>query len=249
MTLPPVLDIEVTGGLSSANLIAWMKTYLTTVKSLTGRTPIVYSYDSFIRSTLGNTTAFKGYPLWYARYTSVTPTSAMLPGGWLQWTMWQYTSTGTTPGIIGAGDVNRFNGTYASLVSFADGRKGGIAPPAAPTGVYSFDPIAGLGKTRVGGTHRHRRIAGAALSASRSTAARWRSRRTVRSSLSASQPVTTPTRSAPRTLRAPEIPATGTFTMPDVRADVGDAEHRADAQGDRAPDHLGRHVGRRRRCS
>ena len=81
------------------------------MKSLTGRTPIVYSYDSFIRSTLGNTTAFKGYPLWYARYTSVTPTSSMLPGGWQQWTMWQYTSTGTTPGIVGAGDVNRFNGT------------------------------------------------------------------------------------------------------------------------------------------
>jgi len=131
-TLPPVLDLEQTGGLSRADLIAWTQTFLSTIRTLSGRTPILYSYDSFIRSTMGNTTAFKNYPLWYARYTSVTPSVGMLPGGWQQWTMWQFTSTQTTPGIVGAGDVNIFNGNLTALREFADGRRSGVAPPSEP---------------------------------------------------------------------------------------------------------------------
>jgi len=131
-SFPPILDLEVTGGLSRSNLIAWTQQFLTTSRALTGRTPILYTYDSFVRNTMGNTKLFTSYPLWYARYSSIVPTSATLPGGWNQWTMWQYTSTETTNGIIGKGDVSRWNGTISALHIFADGRKTGYAPPSAP---------------------------------------------------------------------------------------------------------------------
>lgn len=130
--LPPVLDLECDGSgtscyngsrLSVSQLQQWTKTWLDTAKAMTGRVPIIYTYDSFWRNAMGDTRSFTSYPLWYARYTSTTPTAATLPGGWSRWTMWQYTSGGTTSGIPDTGDVNRFNGDAASLNALADGRK------------------------------------------------------------------------------------------------------------------------------
>lgn len=132
-TLPPVLDIEDTGGLSKADTIAWTKSFLTTVRSLTGRTPMVYSYDNFLRTSLGNSTEFKDYPLWYAKY-STTPPGA-LPGGWKTWTIWQHTSQGTVPGMKGDIDLNRFNGTKADLLRLADGTRAAPLTPGSPTGL------------------------------------------------------------------------------------------------------------------
>ena len=80
-TFPAVLDLETTGGLSKTDLIAWTQLFLDTTQALTGRKPILYSYDYFIRSTLGNTNQFSSYPLWYARYTTTVPTSSTVPGG------------------------------------------------------------------------------------------------------------------------------------------------------------------------
>jgi GH25 family lysozyme M1 (1,4-beta-N-acetylmuramidase) len=141
--LPPVLDLECDGGgspctygtdLTPSQLQQWTKLWLDTAQEMTGRVPIIYTYDSFWRNAMGNTTAFTKYPLWYARYTTTTPTAATLPGGWTRWTMWQYTSTGTTPGIPDTGDINRFNGDLASLRALADGSRalGVPGPVQAP---------------------------------------------------------------------------------------------------------------------
>ncbi|HCK78741.1 MAG TPA: hypothetical protein DHW34_01855 [Actinobacteria bacterium] len=130
--LPPALDLEITGGLSSGDLVAWAQTFLATVRSLSGRTPMLYTYHSFIIGPLGNTSALASYPLWYARYTTTVPTATTLPGGWRTWALWQYTSTESTNGITGAGDVNRFNGSLSTLQAFADGTASGYAPPTEP---------------------------------------------------------------------------------------------------------------------
>ena len=130
-TLPPVLDIESNDSLTVAQRIKWTKRFLNTVESLTGRTPMIYSYDNYLRTRLGNTTSLARYPLWYANYTSRVPTT--LPGGWNAWTIWQYTSTGSVPGIKGDVDINRFNGTLSSLRKLANGTKAAPLPPGAPT--------------------------------------------------------------------------------------------------------------------
>jgi GH25 family lysozyme M1 (1,4-beta-N-acetylmuramidase) len=132
--LPPILDLECSGTgtctygrtLSVNEMRQWTQLWLDTAESMTGRTPILYTYDSFWRNALGNSTAFTRYPFWYARYTTVTPTASMLPGGWSRWTFWQYTSTQSTPGLprTGAvGDVNRFNGSLDSLKALANGSR------------------------------------------------------------------------------------------------------------------------------
>src|SRR3954447_528480 len=128
-SLPPVLDLEVSGGLSPRRLIAWTHSWLTTVKRLTSRTPMIYSYPAFWAQRMAHTTAFRSYPLWGACYCS-RPTR--FNGAWAHWTFWQYSSWSRVRGIRGQVDMNRFNGTRAQLLALANH---GIttSPPPAPS--------------------------------------------------------------------------------------------------------------------
>jgi GH25 family lysozyme M1 (1,4-beta-N-acetylmuramidase) len=127
--LPPVLDLEATGGLGPSALRTWVSTWLTTVEDLTGRTPILYFSPSFWESNMGNSAAFTRYPLWVAHYT--TASAPRVPGGWSTWTFWQRTSSGRVSGISGNVDMNRFNGSTAQLAKLA-WTSGGTTAPAQP---------------------------------------------------------------------------------------------------------------------
>ena len=129
--LPPVLDLEVTGGLGPAALRSWVRSWLETTERLTGRTPILYFSPYFWIDHLGNATNFTHYPLWIAHYTSGQP---LVPGGWHTWTFWQRTSSGSVAGIGGHVDMNRFNGSSAQLAKIANSSGGGSGqPPSGPT--------------------------------------------------------------------------------------------------------------------
>lgn len=127
-TLPPVLDIETSNGLSPSALISWTNEFLTETKRLTGRTPIIYTYGYFWQHAMGNSRAFTSYPLWLASYSSVKPA---VVGGWSRYIMWQYTSSGRLSGISGRVDRNKFFGTSADLAKLANG--GGTTPAPQPT--------------------------------------------------------------------------------------------------------------------
>lgn len=116
-TLPPVLDLEQSGGLSTEQLVTWTRDFLTTLQSATGRLPILYTGPSFWRGAMGGSTAFTSYPLWVASYGSSTPPAL----GWPHWTFWQYTSSGTVEGIASSGgtDLSVFNGTALDLSALA----------------------------------------------------------------------------------------------------------------------------------
>jgi GH25 family lysozyme M1 (1,4-beta-N-acetylmuramidase) len=114
--LPPTLDLEETGGLSPSRLITWTRNFLTEVRSLTGRSPMIYTYPYFWRTAMANTTAFRGYRLWIASYSS-SPTTL---GIWSRWTFWQYSATSRIDGIPARVDMNRFNGTMTALRGLAN---------------------------------------------------------------------------------------------------------------------------------
>lgn len=115
-TLPPALDLEVSGGLGVTALQAWTRTFLSTLESLTGRRPLLYTFPAFWKGSMGSTSAFAGYPLWIAHYTSAAAPTTL---GWPAWTFWQYSSTASVPGIKGDVDMNRFAGTDADLARLA----------------------------------------------------------------------------------------------------------------------------------
>lgn len=116
-TLPPVLDLETTGGLNQSQLIDWTRTFLETLERLTGRVPMVYVSPAFWEANLGNSTSFHRYPLWIAHYGVSSP---RIPGGWPTWTFWQTTSSGAVEGISGRVDKDVFNGDLAQLRRLAD---------------------------------------------------------------------------------------------------------------------------------
>jgi lysozyme len=119
--LPVTLDLEVTGGVSAAALIAGAKTWLETVEAATGRTPLLYTFTAFWKS-LGNPSDLSEYPLWVARYGAPAPGPL---GGWSDWTIWQFSSTSSISGVTGQCDADGFHGSTDQLHALA-----GIAPGA-----------------------------------------------------------------------------------------------------------------------
>ncbi len=123
LDLPPVLDLESTGGLTATDLTSWAANWLATVQQLTGRVPMIYTSPNFWATALANTTSLSNYPLWIARWTTA-PDPLPLPGGWTSWMFWQYTSTGSIPGISGAVDISRFCCSLAKLAEISGSPSG-----------------------------------------------------------------------------------------------------------------------------
>ena len=131
-TLPPVLDFEfnpyagrtINGvymgntcyDMSAGQLASWVRDFGNTMRSLTGRLPVIYTNTSWWNQCLRNPSGFGEYPLWVAAYPS-SPTNNAGPvptGSWSNYSIWQYSSTGPF-----AGDSNVWNGSLADLGAFA----------------------------------------------------------------------------------------------------------------------------------
>ncbi len=112
-SLQLVLDIETTDGItSSSQLWSWVQSFMAEIHALTGRPGIIYTSPYFWEHTLGNPTNNLNCPLWIANYGVSSPA---VPPAWSTWSFWQYTSTGSCPGVAGYCDLNYFHGTSTSL--------------------------------------------------------------------------------------------------------------------------------------
>ncbi|PRW62311.1 hypothetical protein CEP50_16010 [Actinopolyspora mortivallis] len=121
-TLPPVLDLEVspsTGGCygkTTAQMHTWTQKFLDRVQERSGQRGIIYASPSFWSTCMGGSQAFAQHPLWLASYGVSQPS---VPGGWNNYSFWQYTEKGRVPGISGPVDMNRFQGSGADLLRLA----------------------------------------------------------------------------------------------------------------------------------
>lgn len=113
---------------SSQMSIAQAEQFVTEVYNSTGRYPGFYS-DALAGNMLGggqNSILAKCW-FWRAEYGGSSPS---VPPTWTGWTMWQYTESGSVPGIGGACDRDTFNGSAADLSRLwgqaapGEGRKG-----------------------------------------------------------------------------------------------------------------------------
>jgi GH25 family lysozyme M1 (1,4-beta-N-acetylmuramidase) len=109
------LDLEVTDGLSSAQVWSWTQSFVAEIQNLTGASPILYTSLSFWSSHVGNPTDNLGCPLWIAHWNVNWP---QVPRAWSDWTFWQYTSNGSVPGIPSRADLDTFNGPSSDLWSY-----------------------------------------------------------------------------------------------------------------------------------
>ena len=117
----------------------WATTFLASLKEKTGRTPILYSYASFLEGSMTRTAELAQYPLWLAQYAIDPANPINQPGlknggcyvhSWTgancdsQWTVWQYSSCGIAPkyGVPGNRlDLNVFRGSPSSFLALAKG--------------------------------------------------------------------------------------------------------------------------------
>ena len=116
--LPPVVDVEQTDGLSSSEIVARLTQWIAHVESAIGRKPIIYSGKYFWQDNV-KSAAFVDYPLWIPNYSLSCPDLAN--GYWTNWHFFQYTDTGSVPGVSGNVDRNQFNGSLDDLLAFANG--------------------------------------------------------------------------------------------------------------------------------
>lgn len=112
--LPPALDLEVSRGLTAAQVYDWADTWVHIVQSSIGRTPMIYT-GGFWKSTLGSYTDAWGCPLWLAQYAP----APQLPRAWKTWTLWQCTDAAHLDGIAGGVDLSYFNGSHRELEELA----------------------------------------------------------------------------------------------------------------------------------
>jgi lysozyme len=103
--LPPVLDLEDTGGLSRPDLVAWAEAWMSEITLQTGRWPMLYSAPWFLDGVVGGTPELADHPMWIAEYTSAGFPQGM-PVGWSSWTVWQFTASAQIPGIPAPVDLN-----------------------------------------------------------------------------------------------------------------------------------------------
>jgi GH25 family lysozyme M1 (1,4-beta-N-acetylmuramidase) len=125
--LPLMLDIEydpytasdhtnICYGLTPAAMTAWVGAFVNTVKSITGLYPVIYTTANWWNTCTGGSTAFTADPMWVAAYGFTSPP---MPAGWPAWTIWQYTSGGTVPGVASPGgtDLDIFNQGLVGLIN------------------------------------------------------------------------------------------------------------------------------------
>ncbi|MEE4024340.1 glycoside hydrolase family 25 protein [Gordonia sp. PKS22-38] len=119
LDLPPVLDLEHSGGLGPRALAAWVREFFAVLEPLTGRKTILYTYPNFWNTAMGGTREFADHPLWIADYRGRAAPQMPL-GGWRTWTFWQFTDSGRLPGVPARVDLNRYNGSIASLRAYGN---------------------------------------------------------------------------------------------------------------------------------
>ena len=152
-TLPPVLDLEVSGGLSDAAVVDWAIRWINTVENLSHRVPTVYTgagygwaYDSRLRA----------YPLWIAAYPlgyqgvdNVCSIALPATAAWSGFSLWQYTSVGRPAGTTSDTDLSVVEPSWWSLYTGASGGAGGViyGPGSIGPKVTQIQKIVGAPQT------------------------------------------------------------------------------------------------------
>lgn len=119
--LPVMLDVETpSNNPSPAVYRQRIHQWVDRITQATGRAPMIYTGHYYWPQYVG-TSEFSDLPLVHAQYTSAACPN--IPDAWSSWVMWQYSSTGSVPGIAGNVDMDRFNGTLEQLQALAQSNR------------------------------------------------------------------------------------------------------------------------------
>ncbi len=139
--LPPSLDFEDTTTCTASTGVAMAIEWLDAVAAATGTLPILYTSVNVL-SNFQNTQSLAGHAqLWVASRGVTCPN---LPSPFTAWSFWQYSLTGTAPGLPnsnGMADLDQFDGDLSALMGLTVGG----TPGDASTGTDSGPPTCTAG--------------------------------------------------------------------------------------------------------
>ncbi|AGW40527.1 hypothetical protein O159_03040 [Leifsonia xyli subsp. cynodontis DSM 46306] len=135
--LPPMVDLEhrcssltqpwaikKCQAMTPEDIVKWIHDFVSVVEQEAGVKPVIYTNPSWWKEYTGDITDFASYPLFIAHWMSdVSGGPGALPGGWVDWTLWQHwddASGYTGPGDLLPGDQDLFHGTETALQRFSD---------------------------------------------------------------------------------------------------------------------------------
>ena len=131
--LPPMLDIECPTSSSQSNTQSnceytgdsgWVTAdtlnqrihdWLDYVEQATGKKPLIYSYNYWFSDSGTDSSTLHAYPLVISWPTSTNCYSVGLGNDFTSAAFWQWSVSGSCPGVSGQVDLDRFNGTLAQL--------------------------------------------------------------------------------------------------------------------------------------
>ncbi len=135
--LPPSLDFEDTTTCTASTGISMAIEWLDAVAAATDTLPILYTSVNVL-SAFQNTQSLAGHAqLWVASRGVTCPD---LPSPFTAWSFWQYSLTGTAPGLPnsnGMADLDQFNGNMGALLGLTVG-----GSPDASSGAGDAEPPA-----------------------------------------------------------------------------------------------------------
>ena len=114
--LRPALDLEKGCNYADKTVLSnWVNEFMSTVKRETGVEPLIYVTRDYASNCLDN--SIMQYNLWIAAPDGLNNPPTNL-GIWSNWDFWQYSWTGSVPGINSDVDLDVFSGDLSSLNSF-----------------------------------------------------------------------------------------------------------------------------------
>ncbi|MGH2923833.1 MAG: glycoside hydrolase family 25 protein [Solirubrobacterales bacterium] len=114
----PALDVETPfAGLTPKQLAKWVRVWVKRVRRALGARPVIYTNATSWRAT-GDTREFarSRHPLWVANWNVRRPAIPARNWAGKGWAVWQWTSSGSVPGISGRVDMNRLRVKLGKLL-------------------------------------------------------------------------------------------------------------------------------------
>jgi GH25 family lysozyme M1 (1,4-beta-N-acetylmuramidase) len=132
-------------GLSPSQMVAWVNGFAHEIVRRTGREPLIYAPVSWWQQCAGSSSALAQTPLWVPYYCSSCTQPHITPG-WSRWAFWQYSATGSVPGIncsaAGGCDVDVLTKTWIPLLD--PGNRAGPVGTAVSLQVQAADKLVTL---------------------------------------------------------------------------------------------------------
>lgn len=100
--LKPVLDLEYSR-LSASETVQWALDFISHVKSEINKDVILYTGEWFMNPFGAEADKLAHIPLWISYYSPSAPPDL---AKWNEWTIWQFSETGSCPGVNGQVDLN-----------------------------------------------------------------------------------------------------------------------------------------------